>query len=1270
MIFHRENTNNTDSRGIAECPFRLILFAIMMLPLSLSAQKPELVLPIGHIDKVYPAVFSPDGRFILTASRDHTAKLWETQSGKLLQTLEGHTDFVISAVFSTDGKYILTASDDNTAKLWEPQSGKLLQNLEGHTGFVIPAVFSTDGKYILTASDDNTAKLWEPQSGKLLQTLEGHKSVTSAVFSPDGKYILTASWDNTAKLWETQSGTLLQTFEGHSSFVSSAAFSPDGRYIVTASWDNTAKIWETQSGKLLQTLEGHTAGVTSAVFSPDRKYIVTASWDNTAKLWETQSGKLLQTLEGHTARVISAVFSPDGRSILTVSSDSTAKLWETQSGKFLQTFEGHKLWVASAVFSRDGKSILTACFDSTAKLWETQSGKFLQTFEGHKLWVTSAVFSPDGRSFLTASNDKANLWETQSGKLLQTIEGHKGSLVSAVFSPDGRSILTASEDHTAKLWETQSGKLLQNLEGYTGKISSAIFSPDGRYILRVSRDTVKLWETQSGNLLQTFEGDTLFVISAAFSPDGRSILTTGSDTRAKLWETQSGKLLQTFEGHTGGVESAVFSPDGQSILTANWDYTAKLWETQSGKLLKTLEGHDNEIFLAVFSPDGRYILTASRDHTAKLWETQSGNLLQTLYGHTDGVESAVFSPDGQSILTASWDHTAKLWETQSGKLINTIDGETEDITSPFFSPDGKYILSRSGASKLKFWDVLTGKELFTFIPVDKEDWVVINPEGLFDASEGAMKLMYYVKGLEIIELNQLKARYWEPGLYEKIMSGKPLRDVRGMDQLKLQPEIQLGEVRDGKLDIQLTKRDGGYGKVTVLINGKELLADARGQGFDTTKATQSVHIDLKEHPYLLAGKENTITVKASSADGFVQSRGVEVLYVPEAKKQVVPPSFYAIICGTNQYANPVITLRYSVQDAKSMEKAVEIAAGKLFGPERTHVYLLTSPGEISPTRDNIQKTVKEIAFKAKAEDILLVYLSGHGITWGGQSGDFYYLTPDAFSSSSESFSDPAIRAKTTISTAEFVEMIKTIPALKEVMIIDACGAGKAVENLVAMREIDASQIKALDMMKDRLGLWVLGGCAADAQSYEATSFGQGLLTYSLLQAMKGAALKDNRFVDVSTLFEYASARVPELANGIGGIQKPQLLPGKSGSFPIGDLPDDKAREQIPLANTKPVFVQCNIQDEDAFEDVLGIGKVLDDRLYDLSARGSESRIAFFRVNEFSNACKISGRYKQTKGRIRFTGKIKCGNQIYPLQTDAGTKEELADKIAQEAVKTK
>lgn len=282
---------------------------------------PNVVLK-GHSKAVATAVFSPNGRYLVTASSDQTARVWSV-TGRLIATLRGHKDFIRTAVFSKDNQYIVTASGDNTAKIWT-KNGQLLRTLTGHKNSVYSASFSPNGQKVITGSEDGTAKIWS-FSGKLIKTLKGHrKAVYSTVFSPNGKYVLTGSEDKTAKLW-TLDGKMIRDLKHHRRAIFSARFSPDGSKILTASADRTARIWSYE-GTQLHRLKGHRKAVYAATFSPNGQYILTASEDNSAKLWDI-NGKKISTLKSDNSPFSYAVFSPNGRYILTASKDNTAKLW-------------------------------------------------------------------------------------------------------------------------------------------------------------------------------------------------------------------------------------------------------------------------------------------------------------------------------------------------------------------------------------------------------------------------------------------------------------------------------------------------------------------------------------------------------------------------------------------------------------------------------------------------------------------------------------------------------------------------------------------------------------------------------------------------------------------------------------------------------------------------------------------------------------------------------------------------------------------------------
>jgi WD40 repeat protein len=287
----------------------------------------------------------------------------------LARNLE-HKDQVNSAMFSPDGKMVVTACEDNTARLWDATNGREIRTLSGHRGTVESAVFSPNGKSIVTASWDNTARLWDTATGRELRAFIGHSSIVkSAAFSPDGNKVVTASWDTTARLWDASSGKEMILIAGHQDFVSSAAFSPDGKSVVTASADKTARLWDVATGKELRVLKGHSRMVSIAAFSPDGKTIVTASMDQTVRLWDPTTGRQLRTFTGHSGEIYSVAFSPDGKTIVTASWDETVRLWDVATAKEIYALTGHSIWFLSAVFAPDSKAVVTASYDNTVRIW-------------------------------------------------------------------------------------------------------------------------------------------------------------------------------------------------------------------------------------------------------------------------------------------------------------------------------------------------------------------------------------------------------------------------------------------------------------------------------------------------------------------------------------------------------------------------------------------------------------------------------------------------------------------------------------------------------------------------------------------------------------------------------------------------------------------------------------------------------------------------------------------------------------------------------------
>jgi hypothetical protein len=623
--------------------------------------------------------------------------------------------------------------------------------------------------------------------------------------------------------------------------------------------------------------------------------------------------------------------------------------------------------------------------------------------------------------------------------------------------------------------------------------------------------------------------------------------------------------------------------------------------------------------------------------TAKLWDAETGQELLEFGGHTDGVASVAFSPDGRRVLTGSWDNTAKLWDAETGQELRAFQGHSGFVVSLAFSPDGRRVLTGSRDGSAKLWDTETGSELCSLISFTDGTWAVVDPEGRYDASNGGdVSGLHWVIGYASIALSQLKQRYYDPGLLAKYMglNGEALLDVAKLETPRLFPAVTLDAPSPGStnLRIHLSNDGGGIGKVRVLVNGKEIAADARGAKPNPGAAEADLTVDLAGAA-IAPGQVNMIEVVAWNAEGYLSSRGVTAEWTAPGAADSTSPELYAIVSGVSAYADPALRLNFSSQDAESFAHALELGGDRLFGAEHVHVTVLSSsgkPGELAPTKENLRNAFVA-AQKAKPADVFVVYFAGHGVALS----DLYaYPTANA---RTLDLSDPAVRSQAAVTSDELVDWIKKIPARHQVMILDTCAAGAAAVKLVEKRDVPGDQVRAIDQLKDRTGFYVLMGSAADAVSYEASRYGQGLLTYALLTGMKGAALKNDVDVDVSKLFQFAVDDVPGLARGIGGVQRPQIIaPTGGASFDVGELQRDD-QKQIHLAAEKPIFLRpqlVNAEGPDDLELAAAVRRELRNETYVGARSGQPVPDAIFvDADEMPGAIRVSGTYVVEEKKI-------------------------------------
>jgi WD40 repeat protein len=289
--------------------------------------------------------FSPDGNTI-AASGYHEVTLWKAADGALDRRLRGLAERVYEIAYSPDGKWLATASGDpgqfGAVTLWiaEPAGGgKPVRDLLESTDCVFAVAFSPDSKLLAAAGADRAVRVWEVESGKQVALIEDHADwILDIAFSRDGTKLSSASRDKTAKVFDIVKKESLVTFPGHAQTVSAVAFSPDGKLVASGGEDNSIRIWNADDdGKQARQVTGFGGPVFRLQYTPDGKALVACGSDKKLRIIDPANGSTKKTLEGHTDWIYTFAISADGKTLASGSWDGEVRFWDLNEGKLERT---------------------------------------------------------------------------------------------------------------------------------------------------------------------------------------------------------------------------------------------------------------------------------------------------------------------------------------------------------------------------------------------------------------------------------------------------------------------------------------------------------------------------------------------------------------------------------------------------------------------------------------------------------------------------------------------------------------------------------------------------------------------------------------------------------------------------------------------------------------------------------------------------------------------------------------------------------------------
>ncbi len=636
---------------------------------------------------------------------------------------------------SPDGRLVVTASKDGSVQCWAVGTGELLANLSDARGPLYELSFSPDGALILGTGEGfirvwNTDKLVPVESD-----LNRISDVSSARFSPSGKFIVTGLQDGTASVWELHSGRRIVEVRAHLErlTVAGPAFSPDEASIVTAGADGIARIWSIPSGKLVAELKGHTHRLLSAEFSPDGYHVVTAASpfpvnaevaseerrsasgpltgvDNTVRIWDLNNTREMASI--HNFVIERAVFAPGGKVVAVNLSGGT--MFYNLAGERIGDGVDGRL----ASFSFDGSLFATIEGNETVRIRRMADYEAVAVFPGQ-----FGLFSQDRRRLLTASPaGSVFIWNLDQDLGSEGLRQSSKEFLSASFSHNGAMIATIDKDGMAQLWDGNSGAEVTSIKApdlSSQRIHEASFGNDD-LLLTLDLDGQALVRNLTSGKISRF--DFPFPIEQAeFSPDGSRVLTrskneTGSPCNLQLWSSDTGSKVAEICLMSERLPYARFGSDGAWIETHTAS-GAQIWHGHDGHRIAEFPGDDTYIR----GSNSKWVITGKPGKSVSMWDARTGRQVRELsvFARADmtstGTE-AMFSPDGSLVVTLG--EPIRIWDAATGEKMADIAGARRAT----FSPDGQMVATSCDGGICAsiplndIWDARTGRILAKLEP--------------------------------------------------------------------------------------------------------------------------------------------------------------------------------------------------------------------------------------------------------------------------------------------------------------------------------------------------------------------------------------------------------------------------------------------------------------------------------------------------------------------------------------------------------------------------
>ena len=487
----------------------------------------------------------PDGRTLLTASDDRTARLWRSETGQPQGAVIPLTDRPVCVAASPERRWVLIGCQDGTARVWDSQTGGAVGAVLRHGAEVTSACFRADGRMLVTGSGDRYVRLWEVGETGIAgspRVLHLSAPITSLALADDSRTFVAGCRNSQAFIWDLASRSRSAVHAlPHLGEVYRVAISGDGRTVVASGQESSARLWKLppRVAPGIPVLE-HDILYTMAL-SPDRTLLATAGDEGVARLWDAATGRKLGELS-HGAAIRQVAFLPESRSLLTAGDDQSAILWDLSTRGPRRRF-AHAERLDSLAVSPDGRLLLTGGRAGLVTLWEIDSGRRRCERRLHTGPVFVISFRPDGRCWASGSADQtALLGRIETLEPMARPLRHQGQVWVAAFRPDGRILLTGGDDRIMRFWDTATGQPIGLSLDQASPFRLAAFTPDGRKVLIGSEDRKsRFWDLEAQKPLGAPLAADAWILAARFDPVTGEVITASEGAAVQRWPVPQGR---------------------------------------------------------------------------------------------------------------------------------------------------------------------------------------------------------------------------------------------------------------------------------------------------------------------------------------------------------------------------------------------------------------------------------------------------------------------------------------------------------------------------------------------------------------------------------------------------------------------------------------------------------------------------------------------------------------------------------------------------------